>query len=126
MFLCISRPRRSGKSVAAKMLYAYYDRKSVEARPLFENLEIARQPDFEKHLNKYPVIFVDFNTFAEVKKEEVVTYFQKKVIEDLKLSYPFLKEDHATKRQEIALDALTDAKIEYQMALMKYRQAVGN
>jgi hypothetical protein len=93
-YICISRPRRFGKSVAAKMLYAYYDRKSVEARPLFENLEIARQPDFEKHLNKYPVIYLDFNTFAEIKPKEVVTYFQKRVIADLKGSYPFLKEEN--------------------------------
>ncbi|MBR6178502.1 MAG: AAA family ATPase, partial [Bacteroidales bacterium] len=27
-YMCVSRPRRFGKSVAAKMIYAYYDRKS--------------------------------------------------------------------------------------------------
>ena len=91
-YICVSRPRRFGKSVAAKMLYAYYDRKSAEARPLFENLEIARQPDFEKHLNKYPVIFVDFNKFAEIPTDKVVKYFQREVIADLKDSYPFLEE----------------------------------
>ena len=91
-YVCLLRPRRFGKSVAAQMLYAYYDRKSADARLLFEKLEIAKQPDFEKHLNKYPVIYLDFNTFANIKPEEIVTYFQKKVIADLKEVYPFLQE----------------------------------
>lgn len=38
---CVSRPRRFGKSFAAKMLCAYYD-KSCDSRTLFEGLEISR------------------------------------------------------------------------------------
>ena len=37
---CVSRPRRSGKSYAAKMLCAYYDR-SCDSSALFDDLEIA-------------------------------------------------------------------------------------
>ena len=48
-YVCISRPRRFGKSVAAKMLYAYYDRSS-DSRSLFNDLEISKSPDFETHL----------------------------------------------------------------------------
>ena len=54
-FLCISRPRRFGKSMAANMISAYYD-ESCDSRPLFEDLKIANEPSFETHLNKYPVI----------------------------------------------------------------------
>ena len=50
-FMCISRPRRFGKSVAAKMAYAYYDR-SMPSAELFEGLEITKSPDYKKHLNK--------------------------------------------------------------------------
>ena len=57
-FSCVTRSRRFGKSMAAEMLCAYYD-KSCESRDLFRDLEIATDPEFEKHLNKYPVIFVD-------------------------------------------------------------------
>ena len=53
-FSCVSRSRRFGKSLAAKMLCAYYDR-SCDSRHLFADLEIAGDPSFEKHLNKYPV-----------------------------------------------------------------------
>jgi len=90
-FVCISRPRRFGKSVAAKMLYAYYDR-SCDSRELFEGLEITKSPDFEKHLNKYPTIYLDWNFFATCDKNTVVKDAQKAIIKDLKNSYPFLEE----------------------------------
>ncbi len=57
-FSCVSRCRRFGKSVAAKMLCAYYDH-SCDSRELFADLKIAQDPSFEKHLNKYPVIYLD-------------------------------------------------------------------
>lgn len=47
---CVSRPRRFGKSFAAKMLCAYYD-KSCDSRELFEGLEISYDAFFEKYLN---------------------------------------------------------------------------
>lgn len=53
-FSCITRCRRFGKSMAAKMLCAYYDH-SCDSRSLFADLKIAGDPLFEKHLNKYPV-----------------------------------------------------------------------
>ena len=70
-FMCISRPRRFGKSVAAKMIYAYYDR-SCDSRELFKGLEITKSPDFEKHLNKYPTIYLDWNFFVSKDKNTVV------------------------------------------------------
>ena len=52
-FSCVSRCRRFGKSMAAKMLAAYYDR-SCDSRELFADLKIAKDALFEVHLNKYP------------------------------------------------------------------------
>ncbi|MBP5366962.1 MAG: AAA family ATPase [Bacteroidales bacterium] len=92
-YICVSRPRRFGKSVAAKMIYAYYDRKSDSA-PLFDDLEIAKLPSYKKHLNKYPTIYIDWNTFAENDTQTVVEDAQKTVIQDLKTSYPFLREQN--------------------------------
>lgn len=90
-YICISRPRRFGKSVAAKMLYAYYDRSS-DSHKLFEGLEITKSPDYEKHLNKYPTIYLDWNYFATNKTSTVVKDAQKAIIEDLKTAYPFVQE----------------------------------
>jgi hypothetical protein len=61
-YLCFSRPRRFGKTMAAEMLCAYYS-KGCESRKLFEGLKIGRDSSFERHLNKYNVIFLNMQTF---------------------------------------------------------------
>ena len=62
-YMCVTRARRFGKSVAVKMLNAYYDR-SCSSESLFEGLEISRQPDFKKHLNHFPVLYLDMTDFV--------------------------------------------------------------
>lgn len=57
-FICNSRPRRFGKSMAVELLNAYYS-KGCKSRELFSNLEIAKDPSFETHLNKYDAIHLD-------------------------------------------------------------------
>ncbi len=85
---CVTRSRRFGKSVAAKMLAAYYDH-SCDSRELFADLAIVGDPSFEKHLNKYPVIFVDMTTFTSgVAEEDIVDNIQKKLIRDVRGAYP--------------------------------------
>lgn len=60
---CVSRPRRFGKSFAAQMLCAYYD-KSCDSRELFDGLKISKDLSFEKYLNKYNVIYLDITLFT--------------------------------------------------------------
>lgn len=56
---CVSRPRRFGKSFAAKMLCAYYD-KTCDSSALFEDLGIAQKEEwsgsYRQHLNKYDMM----------------------------------------------------------------------
>ena len=61
-FICISRPRRFGKSITAEMLSAYYD-SSVDSHPLFSTLKIAADPSFEQNINKYDVLFFNVQGF---------------------------------------------------------------
>lgn len=77
---CVSRPRRFGKSFAAKMLCAYYD-KSCDSRELFEGLEISYDAFFEKYLNQYDVIYLDITLFISSVPDvrEVVSSLQSKV-----------------------------------------------
>ena len=56
--VCISRPRRFGKSFAAKMLCAYYDH-SCNSAELFDKLEISGDESYRTHLNQYNVIALD-------------------------------------------------------------------
>ena len=66
--MCISRPRRFGKSMGINLLVAYYS-KGCDSRELFTNLIIAQNPDFEKHLNKYNVIWLNLPMFKEPGRE---------------------------------------------------------
>lgn len=88
---CISRPRRFGKSYAAQMLCAYYDR-TVDSHVLFQNLIISRAEDYEKHLNHYDVIYVDMtNVMGKTKQEGFVPFLVGAITEEL------LAEYHATR-----------------------------
>lgn len=87
--ICVSRPRRFGKTSAAKMLEAYYS-KGAASRGLFQNLKIGSSAGFEEHLNQYDVLSLDIAWFlsnaADVR--EVVSDIQKEVIEELEESFP--------------------------------------
>ena len=69
MLSCISRPRRFGKSFAAKMLCAYYDC-SCDSHSLFDGKEIARTEEYLKHLNQYNVINLDISGFVSEAKRK--------------------------------------------------------
>lgn len=91
--ICISRPRRFGKSFTAQMLCAYYD-KSCDSAALFDDLEIARSEKYEKYRNKFDVIYLDMtNILSEAGKREIVPYIRKKVTQELAQAYPALKTD---------------------------------
>ena len=88
-FICVTRCRRFGKSMAAKMLNAYYDH-SCDSRSLFADLEIAHDSDFEKHLNKYPVIYLDITNFTtrDIPRKELTHVIQKEIAEEALGLYP--------------------------------------
>ena len=85
---CVSRPRRFGKSFAAKMLSAYYD-KSCDSRKLFEGLAISEDPSFEKYLNKYNVIYLDITLFISRASDikDVVRNINDEVMEEVSSSF---------------------------------------
>lgn len=65
-FVCVSRPRRFGKSMAANMLAAYYS-KGCDSREMFSKFKIAGSGDFEKHLNKYNVIRLNMTEYSSLE-----------------------------------------------------------
>ncbi len=90
-FSCVTRCRRFGKSMAAKMLCAYYDH-SVDSRDLFADLEIAGDPSFEKHLNKYPVIYLDLTSFVtRFHDDDIVELLDSELKADVLEAYPDVK-----------------------------------
>ncbi len=86
--VCISRPRRFGKSFAAKMLCAYYDH-SCDSAELFDDLDIARDASYREHLNQYDVIYLDITSFMSgILQEEILQTITKDVQKDIQKAYP--------------------------------------
>lgn len=87
--LCISRPRRFGKSMAGQMLAAYYS-KDCDSRELFSGLKISKSETFEKHLNKHNVIHVDVQKFISRTDgiDNTLEFLQKRVLRELSKAYP--------------------------------------
>ena len=90
-YICVSRPRRFGKSMAANMLVAYYS-KGCDSEKMFDGLTIGKSSDFKKHLNKYDVIHIDVQWFlsscADIKS--IISYITQSVLEELTEYYPCL------------------------------------
>ena len=65
--ICVSRPRRFGKSTNLAMLAAYYS-KGCDSRDLFSGLSIASSESYSKHLNQYNVIYINMQEFLSGSK----------------------------------------------------------
>ena len=105
-YVCVSRPRRFGKSMAANMLTAYYSL-GCDSKKLFQGLEIAEDPDFEKHLNKYNTIFINVQEFLSRTNgtNKLTDRIQKIVLQDIQNEYPeidyFDKDDLSESMQDV-------------------------
>ena len=83
-YICVSRPRRFGKSMAANMLTAYYSR-GCDSREMFSKYKIANADSFEKHLNKYNVIHINMVDFLSEASniDEMIAEIQKAILFEL-------------------------------------------
>ena len=92
--ICVSRPRRFGKSISENMLVAYYS-KGCDSKELFSKLKISKVPDFEKHLNKYNVIYIDIQKFLSRKKDihEMLGFLQQRVLKEFKNTFSVLDKE---------------------------------
>ena len=91
-YVCVSRPRRFGKSIAANMLAAYYSR-GCDSREMFSGFEIAKKDSFEKHLNQYNTIFLNMQEFLSQSEDidDMLNLIKKSVLWELLEEYPNLR-----------------------------------
>ena len=88
-FICVSRPRRFGKSMAANMLTAYYSR-GCDSKEMFSRLKIAEAESFGKYLNRYNVIHINMVNFLSESQniDEMIGFVEEDLIDELKNEYP--------------------------------------
>lgn len=88
-FICVSRPRRFGKSMAANMLTAYYS-KGCDSRELFGEYKISQTDSFEKHLNKYNVIHINMVEYLTDNDsvEEMISELNNAILFELINEFP--------------------------------------
>ena len=86
-FLCVSRPRRFGKTMAANMIAAYYS-KGCDSHEIFSDLKISKDSSYEENINKYAVIQLDMNDVVTNKGSlSVSEYINRVVVAELRDEY---------------------------------------
>ena len=94
-YICVSRPRRFGKSRALEMLAAYYSR-GCDSGELFVGMKIQNDPSFEEHLNRYDVIYLNMQHFLiSARKQGMIEYLECSVFEEFWEEYgTFIKDSN--------------------------------
>ncbi len=87
-YICLSRPRRFGKSMAMDMLAAYYGR-AEDTSALFDGRKISNTSTYREHLNQYDVIKVNMQDFLSMTRgiDEMLAMLQRRILSDLKDKY---------------------------------------
>ena len=87
--ICVSRPRRFGKSMAVDMLTAYYSI-GCDSEELFSSLKIAKTDFYRENMNQHQVIFLNMQRFLSRagKAENLVPYLEETVLKELRQVYP--------------------------------------
>lgn len=93
-YICITRPRRFGKSVMANMVGAFFG-KAADAKEIFASLKIAKSAHYEQHLNKYEMIYIDFSRMPRNCGEytQYMDRIQDGINHDLIEAYPDMELD---------------------------------
>ncbi len=95
-YVCVSRPRRFGKSMTLAMLAAYYSA-GCDSAELFHGRKIEGHETFRKHLNQYDVIYLNMQRFLiRAKKTNVTDYLENVVTAELYKVYGDLLPEQET------------------------------
>ncbi len=88
-YLCITRPRRFGKTVMANMISAFLGR-GQDSRDLFSGLAIGTSGNFDRHVNRYPVLSISMNEIPRncSTYEQYISRLEKGLVRDLKQAWP--------------------------------------
>ncbi|KAK8834001.1 hypothetical protein M9Y10_037223 [Tritrichomonas musculus] len=93
-YICITRPRRFGKTINAMMLACYYS-KNADFKKLFDKLVINKSDSYLDHLNKHNVIYITFNSNASdsTTYSDYIEFYKTRLIRDIIEAYPNVNTD---------------------------------
>ena len=112
-FVCVSRPRRFGKSMAANMLTAYYS-KGCDSSEMFAPLKISSDDSFEKYLNKYNVIHINMVEFSTNNTiSDMIAEIEKTLLFDILDEFSDLRFFDETKLIRTIQDVFTKTKVPF-------------
>ncbi|MDO4330038.1 MAG: AAA family ATPase [Lachnospiraceae bacterium] len=88
-YVCITRPRRFGKTVMANMIGAFFG-KGESSSQIFNRLEIARCKAYGRHINQHDVIYISFNEMPRDCNtyQQYIDRIQNRLMKDLRAAYP--------------------------------------
>ena len=86
--LCVSRPRRFGKSTDANMLVAYYS-KGCDSHHIFDLLKISQTDHYLEHLNLHHVIHINMQSFLSNTHniDKMIQLLTMRILNELKQEY---------------------------------------
>ena len=116
-FVCISRPRRFGKSMVGNLISAYYS-KGCDTRSIFSQMKIGQTPDYDKYLNKLNVIKLDLNEWYQNAKKKgqhtcLINKIDESVAEEFREQFsniPFSEDDNSIDKCILKVYKLTGEK----------------
>ena len=91
-YICVSRPRRFGKTIATNIMCAYYS-KGCDSREMFSKLKISKAKNFEQYLNKLNFIAIDVaSEYQNARvKDEMLIDLQAKLLREFRAQFPKIK-----------------------------------
>lgn len=94
-YLCITKPRRFGKTSLLNMLGAYYG-KAYPSGSIFDNLKISKYEDYAAHLNRYNIVNISMNRLPDTGNTygDYIALIKGTIRDDLKELYPHLKQEN--------------------------------
>ena len=87
-YICVSRPRRFGKSTDANMLVAYYS-KGCDSHDIFDSLKISQTTHYLEHLNQHHVIHINMQSFLSNTHniDKMIQLLTIRILNELKQEY---------------------------------------
>ena len=129
-YVCISRPRRFGKTITGNMLAAYYS-KGCNSERLFSGYKIAQTPNFHEKLNHYHVIKVDMNSeYQNIRnKDRLVLRLTDKIKKEMEESFSEVEFEEEDTLAECILNVYAKTRETFVIIMDEYdvlvREGVG-